>query len=71
MHIWHAPTHQRTHALIPVLDHQDPSQPFHNDTFEYHYIWLFKHLPQHHLILHLDYIMNTTDYWLFVREHSI
>ena len=23
------------------------------------------------MIQHLDYIMNTTDYWLFVREYSI
>ena len=71
MHIWHAPTHQRTHELVPVLDHQDTFQPFHNDTFRYHYIWLYKLLPQHHLIWHLDYIMNATDYWPFVREYSI
>ena len=37
----------------------------------YIYIWLYKLLPQHHLIQHLDYIMNATDYWLFVREYSI
>ena len=71
MHIWHTPTHQRTCTLIPVLDHQDTFQPFHNDTCRYRYIWLYKLLPQHHLIQHLDYIMNTTDYWLFVREYSI
>ena len=52
----------KTHALILVLDHQDPFQPFHDDTFKYHYVWLYKLLPQHHLIQHLDYNMNTTDY---------
>ena len=71
MHIWHTPTHQRISTLIPVLDHQDPFQPFHNDTFRYYYIWLYKLLPQHYLIQHLDYIMNTTDYWPFAREYSI
>ena len=72
MHIWYAPTHPRTHALIPVLDHQDPFQPFHNDTFGYYYIWLYKLLSQHHLLQHLDYIMNATDYWppaIFNIEH--
>ena len=76
MHIWHTPTHQRTHALIPVLGHQDPFQPFHNDTFGYHCILLYKLSTQHHLIFlhntqHLDYIMNATDYWPFVREYYI
>ena len=71
MHIWHTPTHQRTHALLPVMDHRDPFQPFHNDIFRYCYIMLYKLLPQHHLIQHLDYIMNATDYWLFMREYSI
>ena len=71
MHIWQAPTHQRTHALIPVLSHQEPFQPFHNDTFGYHYIWMYKLLPQHHLIQHLNHIMNAKDYWLFAREYSI
>ena len=65
------PTHQRTHALIAVLDHQDLFQPFHNDTFTYYYIWLYKFLIQHHLILHLHSIMNATDYWLLPREYSI
>ena len=65
------PTHQRIHALITVLDHQDPFQPFHNDTFRYCYIWLYKHLIQHHLIQYLHYIMNATDYWLLAREYSI
>ena len=76
MHIWHVPMHQRTYTLIPVLDHQDPFQPFHNDTFGYHYIWLYKVSQQHHFIFSitlntLDYIMNATDYWLFAREYSI
>ena len=71
MHIWHTLTHQRTLVLIPVLDHQDPFQPFHNDTFRYHYIWLYKLLPQHHLIQHLHSIMNATDYWPLAREYSI
>ena len=71
MHIWQVPAHQRTHALISALDHQDPSQPFHNGTFRFHYICLYKPLPHHHLIQHLDYIMNTTDNWPFAREYSI
>ena len=71
MHIWHMPTHQRTHALLPVLDHQGPFQPFHNDTFGYCYIWLYKLFPQHHLIQQLYYIMDATDYWLFARKYSI
>ena len=71
MHIWHAPTHQRTCRWIPGLDHQDLFQPFHNDTFIYCYIWLYKLLSQHHLIQHLDYIINPTDYWLLAREYSI
>ena len=71
MHMLHTPTHHRTHALIPVMDNQDSFQPFHNDTFRYCYIWLYKLVPQHHLIQHLDYIMNATDYWPFAREYSI
>ena len=71
MHIWHTPTYQRTCALIPVLEHQDPFQPFHNDAFGYCYTWLYKLLPQHHLIQHQDYIMNATDYWPFAREYSM
>ena len=63
--------HQRTCILIPVLDHQDPFQPFHNDTFGYYYICLCKLLAQHHLILHLHSIMNATDYWPLAREYSI
>ena len=75
MYIWHAPTHQRTHALRPVLDHQDPCQPFHNDIFGYHYMAVqtvttasfdFLHNTQH-----LDYIMNATDYWPYAGEYSI
>ena len=65
------PTHLRTFTLIPVWDHQDPFQPFHNDTVGYHYIWLYKLLPLHQLIQHLDYIMNATHYWPFMGEYSI
>ena len=70
------PTHQRAHALIPVLDHQDPFQPFHNDPFGYHYVWLYKNLTTAsfdflHNTQHLHYIMNVTDYWPFAREYSI
>ena len=32
--------HIKGHVLS-VLDHQDPFQPFHNDTSRYHYIWLY------------------------------
>ena len=64
-------THQRTHTLIAVLHHQDPFQPFHNDTFRYHYIWLYKLLIWHHLIQHLHYIMNAMDYQQLAREYSI
>ena len=71
MHIWHTPAYQGTHALIAVLDHQDPFQPFHNATFGYYYIWMFKLSTQHHLILHLHYIMNVTDYWPLAREYSL
>ena len=60
-----------TCILILVLDHQDPFQPFHNDTFIYYYVWLYKPLTEHHLIQHLHYIMNATDYWLSAREYSI
>ena len=70
MHIWHAPTHQRTHTLIKVLVHQDPFEPFHNDTFGYHYIWQHKLSIQHHLILLPHIIMNVTDYWPMAREYS-
>ena len=68
MNIWHASTHQRTCTLIAVLDHQDPFQPFHNDTFGYCYIWLYKLLIQHHLIQHLHHIMNAMDYWPLAKE---
>ena len=71
MHILHMPTHQRTCILIAVLDHQELFKPFHNVTFEYYYIWLYKLLTQHHLIQHLDDIMNATDYCPHVREYSI
>ena len=71
MHIWHTPAHQRTHALIAVLDHQDPFEHFHNDTFWYYYIWQYKLSIQDHLILHLHYIMNVMDYWLLAREYLI
>ena len=53
------------------LDHEDPFQPFHNDTFRYYYIWQHKLSIQHHLILHLHFIMNTTDYWPSAREYLI
>ena len=71
MYIWYASVHQRTHALIAVLDHQDSFQPFHNDTFGYYYIWQYNLSIQHHLILHLHYIMNVIDYWLLAREYPI
>ena len=71
MLIWHMPTHQRTHKQIAVLDHQDPFQPFHNDTFRYYYTWLCKLSVQHHLILHLHFIMNATNYWPLAREYLI
>ena len=65
------PAYQRTCTQIVVLDHQDPFQPFHNDTFRYYYIWQYKLSIQHHFILHLHYIMNVTDYRLLAREYSI
>ena len=71
MHIWHMSVHQRPHAWIVVLDHQDPFQPFHNDTFGYYYIWLYKLSIQHHLIVHLHCIMAVTNYWPLAREYSI
>ena len=71
MHIWHAPDHQRTCALIKVLDHQDTFQPFHNDTFGYYYILQHKLSIQHHLILLLHIIVNVADYWPMAREYSI
>ena len=71
IHIWYMPSHQRTCSLTPVLDHQDPFQPFYNDTFRYYYIWLYKLLTQHHLTQHLDYVMNATHYWLFASKYSI
>ena len=71
MSIWYMPVHQRTHALIAVLDHQDPFKPFHNDTFRYYYIWLYKLLIQHHLIQNLLNVMNAMDYWSLAREYSI
>ena len=60
-----------THTLIKVLDHQDPFEPFHNDTFGYYYIWQHKLSIQQHLILLLHIIMNVTDYWPMAREYSI
>ena len=71
MHIWHASTHQRTCTHIAILDHHDPFQPFHNDTFGYYYIWQNKLSIQHHLILLLHFIINLTDYWPLAREYSI
>ena len=71
IHIWHVPTYQRTCTQKAVLHHQDPFQPFHNDTFRYYYIWLYKLSIQHHLILHLHFIMNGTDYWPLTREYLI
>ena len=55
MHIWHMPAYQRTCALIAVLDHQGPFQPFHNDSFEYHDIYLYKLSHQHHLIFSIKF----------------
>ena len=73
--IWHAPAHQRTHALIAVLDHRDPFQPFHNGAFGYHYIYLYKlsvnitwFSLQHST---LSAITNATDYWPLARKYSI
>ena len=71
MHIWHAPTHQKTCALIAVLDHQDPFQSFNNDTFGYYYIWQYRLSIWHHLILHVHYIMDVMGYWLLAREYLI
>ena len=34
-HMAHTHTSKDHHVLIPFLDHQDPFQPFHNDTFRY------------------------------------
>ena len=65
------PVHQRTHTHIAILDHHDPFQPFHNDTFGYYYIWQHKLSIQHHLILNLHIIMNVTDYWPMAREYSV
>ena len=64
-------TDQRTHTLIKVLVHQDPFQPFHNDTFGYYYIWQHKLSIQHHLILLLNIIINVADYWPMAREYSV
>ena len=71
MHIWHAPDHQRTSAPIKVLDHHDPFQPFHNDTFGYYYMLQHKLSIQDHLILLLHIIINVADYWPMAREYSI
>ena len=37
----------------------------------YYYIWQYELLIQHHLIQHLHYIMNATDYWPLAREYLI
>ena len=63
--------HQRTCTHIAILDHHDPFQTFHNDTFEYYYIWQHKLSIQYHLILLLHFIMNVTDYWPLAREYLI
>ena len=34
-------------------------------------MWQYKLSIQHHLILHLHFIMNAADYWLLAREYSI
>ena len=65
------PALQRICALIAVLDHLGPFQPFHDDAFRYHYIYVCKLSIQHPLILHLHFIMNITDYWPLAREYSI
>ena len=65
------PDHQRTCALINVLDHQDPFQPFHNDTFGYYCILQHKLSIQNHLILLLHIIMNVANYWPMAREYLI
>ena len=65
------PDHQRTCALIVVLDHQGQFQPFHNDAFRYHYIYLCKLSIQHPLILFLHMIMNVADYWPMAIEYLI
>ena len=65
------PTHQRTCAHIAILDHHDPFQPFHNDTFGYYHIWQHKLSIQHHLTLLLCIIINVTDYWHMAREYLI
>ena len=63
--------HQRTCAHVAILDHLDPFQPFHNNTFGYYYIWQHKLSIWHHLTLLLHIIMNVTDYWPMAREYSI
>ena len=65
------PAHQRTCAHIVILGHQDPFQPFHNDTFGYNCILQHIISIQHHLIPLLHIIMNVTDYWPMAREYSI
>ena len=52
--------HQWTCTHMAILDHHEPFQPFHNDTFGYYYIWQYKHI-----------IMNVTDYWPMARKYSI
>ena len=59
------------HIHIGILDHHNPFQPFHNDTFGYYYIWQHKVSIQHHLILLLHIIMNVTDHWPMAREYSV
>ena len=65
------PAHQKTHTHIAILDHHDPFQPFHNDTFGYYYIWKHKLSIQHHLILLLHIVMNVADIWPMAREYSV
>ena len=66
------PTHQRSHALIPVLDHQDPFS-----AFSQWYFWISLYMAVQtltrtsfgflHNTQHLDCIINATDYWPFER----
>ena len=65
------PVHQRTCAHIAILDHHDPFQPFHNDTFGYYYIQQHKLSMWHNLTLLVHIIMNVTDYWPMAREYLI
>ena len=63
--------HIKGHAHVAIVDHHDPFQPFHNDTFGYYYIWQHKLSIQHHLTLLLHIIMNVTDYWPMAKESLI